>query len=42
LRTEEASQSYRVEKQTGEGWRPVASFLVRVGECGELERYSVP
>jgi photosystem II stability/assembly factor-like uncharacterized protein len=42
LRTEEASQSYRLEKQIGEGWQPVASFLVRVGECREAERYSVP
>jgi hypothetical protein len=37
LRTEEASQSYRVEKQTGERWQPLASFLVRVGECREPE-----
>ncbi len=38
LRTDEASQSYRVEKQAGERWQTVASFLVRVGECREPEQ----
>jgi hypothetical protein len=42
LRTEEATQSYRVEKQAGERWQTLASFLVQVGECREPERYSVP
>ncbi len=37
LRTDAATRSYRLEKHTGERWMPVASFLVRVGECREAE-----
>jgi hypothetical protein len=37
LRPDAATKSYRVEKQTGERWQTVASFLVRVGECKEAE-----
>lgn len=42
LRTDAATRSYRVEKQTGERWHPVASFLVRVGECREPEVVLAP
>lgn len=37
LRTDAATKSYRVERQVGERWQPLASFLVRVGECKEAE-----
>ncbi len=37
LRTDAATKSYRLEKHTGERWLPLASFLVRVGECREAE-----
>ncbi|MGA2326109.1 MAG: hypothetical protein ABSH05_07460 [Bryobacteraceae bacterium] len=37
LRPDAATKSYRVEQQTGERWQPLASFLVRVGECKEAE-----
>lgn len=42
LRPDSASRSYRVEKQTGERWHPVASFLVRAGECKEQEMVLAP
>lgn len=37
LRTDAATKSYRLEKHTGERWLPLASFVVRVGECREAE-----
>ena len=37
LRADRATRSYRVERRAGAGWRPVASFLVRAGECREPE-----
>jgi hypothetical protein len=37
LRPDAASKSYRVERQAGERWQPLASLLVRVGECKEPE-----
>lgn len=37
LRTDAATRSYRVERQTGERWQSAASFLVRVGECKDPE-----
>ena len=37
LRANAATKTYRIEKQVGERWQPVASFLVRAGECREAE-----
>jgi len=42
LRPDAASKSYRVESQAGERWQPLASFLVRVGECKEPEAILEP
>jgi hypothetical protein len=42
LRTNAATRSYRLERQDGEKWTPVASFLVRVGECRESEPTLAP
>ncbi|HBY62658.1 MAG TPA: hypothetical protein DEH78_22785 [Solibacterales bacterium] len=33
VRPHAATKSYRVEKQDGAAWTPVASFLVQTGEC---------
>lgn len=37
LRADPRTRSYLVERQAGERWQPVASFLVQVGECREPE-----
>jgi hypothetical protein len=42
LRADAATKSYRVEKQAGERWQPLASFPVRMGECKEPEATSDP
>ncbi len=35
LHADRATRAYRVERRALAGWRPVASFLVRAGECRE-------
>jgi hypothetical protein len=37
LRADSATGAYRVERRAPAGWRAVASFLVRAGECREPE-----
>jgi hypothetical protein len=37
LRPDAAAKSFRIERQSGERWSPVASFLVLAGECREPE-----
>ena len=37
LHADRATRAYRVERRALAGWRPVASFLVRAGECREPE-----
>ncbi|MCL5745933.1 MAG: hypothetical protein M1541_18740 [Acidobacteria bacterium] len=38
LRVDTASRSYRLERRAGEGWIPVASFLIAAGECKAREQ----
>jgi hypothetical protein len=33
IRADAASKTYRIERQDGGQWRPVASFIVHLGEC---------
>lgn len=33
IRADAASKSYRIERQDGGQWRPLASFVVHLGEC---------
>lgn len=33
IRADGATQSFRIEKQDGQRWQAVASFLIRVGQC---------
>ena len=42
LHADRASRAYRVERRAAAGWRPVASFLVRAGECREPELPPAP
>jgi hypothetical protein len=37
LRPDAAARAFRIERQSGERWSPVASFLVLAGECREPE-----
>jgi hypothetical protein len=37
VRADGPSQSYRVERKSGERWQTVAAFLVKVGECKPAE-----
>lgn len=36
-RPDPATRAYRVERNAGERWEPVAGFQIRVGECKEAE-----
>ena len=38
IHADAASKAFRIEKRQGEGWNPVASFLVTVGECKPTPR----
>ena len=42
LHADRATRAYRVEHRTPAGWHPVASFLVRAGECREPELPPAP
>lgn len=42
LHADRATHAYRVERRALAGWRPVASFLVRAGECREPEPPPTP
>ncbi len=42
LHADRATRAYRVERHAPAGWRPVASFLVRAGECREPELPPAP
>jgi len=42
LRVDAATQTYRVEKRSGERWLTVAAFLIRVGECRAPELTAPP
>lgn len=41
LRTDAALQAYLVERRQGQGWSPVASFAVQVGDCRPVEPAAV-
>jgi hypothetical protein len=42
VRVDPAGKAYRLERQTGERWERVASFLVQPGECSEPEQQLPP